>query len=64
VAALDHPYICKIFEISEHGDALFLVMEYIAGETLERRLQNGRLPLSDALHIVGEIAEALQEAHA
>ena len=64
VAALDHPYICKIFEISEHGDALFLVMEYIAGETLYRRLQNGRLPLSDALHIAGEIAEALQEAHA
>ncbi len=64
VAALDHPYICKIFEISEHGDALFLVMEYIAGETLDRRLQNGRLPLSDALHIAGEIAEALQEAHA
>ena len=64
VAALDHPYICKIFEISEHGDALFLVMEYIAGETLHRRLQDGRLPLSDALHIAGEIAEALQEAHA
>ena len=41
VAALDHPYICKIFEISEHGDALFLVMEYIAGETLHRRLQDG-----------------------
>jgi serine/threonine protein kinase len=36
-AALDHPYICKIFEIGEHGDALFLVMEYIAGETLHRR---------------------------
>jgi len=64
VAALDHPYICKIFEIREHRDALFLVMEYIAGETLDRRLQNGRLPLSDALHIAGEIAEALQEAHA
>ena len=26
VAALDHPYICKIFEIGEDGDALFLVM--------------------------------------
>jgi eukaryotic-like serine/threonine-protein kinase len=37
VAAIDHPYICKIFEIGEDGDALFLVMEYIAGETLHRR---------------------------
>ncbi len=64
VAALDHPYICKIFEIGEHGDAVFLVMEYIAGETLHRRLQDGPLPLSDALRLAGEIAEALQEAHA
>ena len=64
VAAIDHPYICKIFEIGEHGDALFLVMEYIAGETLHRRLQKGALPLSDALRVAGEIAEALQAAHA
>jgi serine/threonine protein kinase/tetratricopeptide (TPR) repeat protein len=64
VAALDHPYICKIFEIGEHGDAVFLVMEYIAGETLHHRLQDGPLRLSDALRLAGEIAEALQEAHA
>ncbi len=64
VAAIDHPYICKIFEIGEDGDALFLVMEYIAGETLDRRLQDGALPLSDALRVAGEIVEALQEAHA
>jgi serine/threonine protein kinase len=60
VAAIDHPYICKIFEIGEAGDALFLAMEYIAGETLQRRLQDGPLPLSDALRLAGEIAEALQ----
>ena len=63
VAAIDHPYICKIFEIGEDGDALFLVMEYVAGETLHRRLQDGALPLSDALRVAGEITEALQEAH-
>src|SRR5499433_4376532 len=44
-AALDHPFICKIFEIGEDGEALFLVMEYIAGVTLHRRLQDGRMPL-------------------
>ncbi len=63
-AALDHPYICKVFEIGDDGDKLFLVMEYIAGMTLHHRLQEGRLPLSDTLHVAGEIAEALQEAHA
>ena len=45
VAALDHPYICKIFEIGEDGDDLFLVMEYIAGTTLHDRLLEGRMPL-------------------
>jgi eukaryotic-like serine/threonine-protein kinase len=64
VAALDHPYICKIFEIGEGGDALFLVMEYIVGATLHHRLLEGRVPLPDALRVAGEIAEALQEAHA
>ena len=47
VAAIDHPYMCKIFEIGEHGDALFLVMEYIAGQTLADKLSAGRLPLPE-----------------
>ncbi len=64
VAALDHPYICKIFEIGEDGDALFLVMEYIAGTTLHERLLNGRMPLPEMFRVAGEIAEALQDAHA
>ena len=63
-AALDHPYICKVFEIGEHGDALFLVMEYVVGETLDRRLRHGGMPLPDTLRVAAEIAEALQEAHA
>jgi serine/threonine protein kinase/tetratricopeptide (TPR) repeat protein len=63
-AALDHPYICKIFEVGEHDAALFLVMEYIAGMTLHRRLLDGPTPLPDTLRIAAEIAEALQEAHA
>ena len=64
VAALDHPYICKLFELGEDGDALFLVMEYIAGTTLHQRLLEGRMPLLDALRVAAEIAEALEEAHA
>src|SRR5450432_1104511 len=45
-AALDHPYICKVFEIGEQGEALFLVMEFIAAETLHKRLRSGSLPLA------------------
>src|SRR5262245_33790585 len=64
IAALDHPYICKIFEIGEDGDALFLVMEYVTGTTLHQRLSEGRMSLPEICRVAGEIAEALQEAHA
>jgi len=30
-AALDHPYICKLFDIGEEHEVLFLVMEFIDG---------------------------------
>jgi len=63
-AALDHPFICKIFEVAEDNGALFFVMEYIRGETLSSRLRAGRMPLPEALRIAGEIAEAIEEAHA
>src|ERR1700676_266019 len=60
-AGLDHPFICKVFEIGEDrgkdGDMLFLVMEFIAGDTLHQRLQAGSLPLPEALRIAGEVAE-------
>ncbi len=63
-AALDHPFICKIFEIAEHDDTIFIVMEYVVGETLHARLSAERPPASVALRIAGEIAEALEAAHA
>src|SRR5215469_1922158 len=40
-AALDHPGICKIFEIAEANGALFFAMEYIRGQTLDERLREG-----------------------
>ncbi len=63
-AALDHPYICKIFEIGESAGTIFLVMEFIAGQTLHQRIESGKLPVPEALRVASEIAEALEEAHA
>lgn len=63
-AALDHPFICKIFEIGEDQGTLFIVMEYISGETLYSRLRAGPLPRSDALRVAAEVAEAVEAAHA
>lgn len=63
-AALDHPFICKIFEVGEDNGRLYFVMEYVRGEALSARICAGRLPLSEGLGIAGEIAEAVEEAHA
>ncbi len=62
-AALDHPYICKIYEIGEVDGKSFIAMEYIGGETLADRLKREALPLADAHRIASEIAEALDTAH-
>src|SRR5215831_8226474 len=63
-AGLDHPFICKIFEIGDHEDTLFIVMEFVVGETLHARLAAGPPQASEALRIAGEIAEAIEAAHA
>ena len=63
LAALNHPGIAKIHELLEHDGARFLVLEYVAGETLAARIARGPLPLDDALPIAKDLAEALEVAH-
>ncbi|MCH8319638.1 MAG: serine/threonine protein kinase [Acidobacteria bacterium] len=62
-AALDHPFICKIYEIGKAQDRTFIAMEYIQGTTLEERMAEGPLPIEDVLETAGEIADALEGAH-
>src|ERR1039457_1647137 len=62
-AALDHPFICKVFEIGEERGEFFRVMEFISGDTLYEQLNAGSLPLPEALRIAAEVAEALEEAY-
>src|SRR6187401_2687392 len=38
VSALNHPHICAFYDIGQDGPLDFLVMEYVEGETLERRM--------------------------
>jgi serine/threonine protein kinase len=63
-ASLDHPYICKIYELVETPGDTFLVMEFVEGETLASVLKRGVLPLARTLQIGREIAEGLANAHA
>ena len=63
-ASLDHPYICKVYELLETSTDTFIVMEYIEGETLTSILKRGVLPLLQTLQLAREIAEGLANAHA
>ncbi len=63
-AALNHPHIAVVHDISTEGDTHFMVQEYLEGDTLREPLDKGALPLKKALGLATEIAEALAAAHA
>ncbi|MBP8805730.1 MAG: serine/threonine protein kinase [Kofleriaceae bacterium] len=61
-ARLDHPGLCKIYDVGQDGPRGFLVMELLSGQTLFR-LADGGLPLSRALAVTAEVARAMAHAH-
>jgi serine/threonine-protein kinase len=61
---LGHPNIVEVLDFDTLQDGTpFLVMEYLRGESLEHRLERGRLPLTETLAIIRQIGSALQAAH-
>ena len=62
-AALDHPFICKIYETGQAQGKDFISMEYVQGNTLRDELTEAPLALKEALRQAVEIAEALETAH-
>ena len=63
VARITHPNIGTLYDVGEDGPAIFLVMEYVDGTTLARRLEDGPLPLPIAIRTAIGIADALDHAH-
>ncbi len=62
-AALSHPNICRVYEIDEAEGRTFISMEFVEGETLDKRIENGPLKIAEALDIAQQIALGLQAAH-
>jgi Tol biopolymer transport system component len=62
-ASLDHPFVCKIYELIEADEAALIVMEFVDGEPLSSVLTRGVPPLADALRFGIEIAEGLADVH-
>jgi serine/threonine protein kinase len=62
-AALSHPGIATVYALEEFDDSLYIVSEYIRGETLRSELSTGPLAPVAVLNTGVEIARALSAAH-
>src|SRR5947208_10439119 len=51
LASLNHPHIAAIYDLARFGEARFLVLELVEGETLDDRLSGGPVPIDEALRI-------------
>jgi len=63
LASLRHSNIAGIHGLEEAEGLHFLVLEYVEGETLFKRLAGGPLPVDEALDVVRQIASAMEAAH-
>ena len=63
-SGLQHPNIITIHDIAESDGALFIVMEYVPGKTLDDLIGRKGLKLSVALRYAVQVADALARAHA
>jgi serine/threonine protein kinase/Flp pilus assembly protein TadD len=64
-SALSHPNICVIHEVGEtEGGQLFIVMEHVEGETLQRKIGQRPLETGELVRIALQAADAMEAAHA
>src|SRR3954453_2791338 len=63
-AVIDHPHVLPIYEAGEAGGRLFIAMRLVRGETLKSLATSRSLPFGAMLRILGDIAGALDSAHA
>ncbi len=65
MAAIDHPNVIPVYAAGEQDGHLYLVMRYVPGTDLQAVLrERGRLAPPEAARIVGQVADALDAAHA
>ena len=63
-AALQHPSLVKVYDTGRDKQTHFIVMERVAGQSLDHRLRGGPLEPDEAARIAARVAEALAAAHA
>jgi serine/threonine protein kinase/outer membrane protein assembly factor BamB len=64
LAKLNHPNIVRIFDLQEHGDSIFIALEYLRGGSLEDLIQKrGALPPAEAVRLLKPVCEAVDYCH-
>ena len=59
-SALNHPNIITIHDVADINGVPYMATELIDGETLQARLERGRMPLREVNDIAAQIAEGLE----
>lgn len=60
-ARLEHPHICKVYEVGSVDGKPYIAMEFVSGQTLDK--VTAKLSMADKLRIMKDAAEAVHAAH-
>ncbi|MBL8179186.1 MAG: serine/threonine-protein kinase, partial [Bryobacterales bacterium] len=63
-SVLEHPNICRLYDIGVWNGRPYLTMELLEGQTLRQRMNAGPIPIDEILRIGADFADALAAAHA
>jgi TolB-like protein/Tfp pilus assembly protein PilF len=64
IARLTHPNLITLYDVGRSEGGPYLVFELLRGKTLEARMDDGQMPVQEAVHVATEVARGLAHAHA
>ncbi len=62
LAGMSHPTVVRVYDFQHRGGDATLIMEYVDGQSLLERLEAGPLPITMALTVLRDVADALGAA--
>jgi len=63
MAGLNHVHVIKVYDFGETGSILFLLMEFVQGDILERLIVSRGFDLQEIVSIMMQVCDALEHAH-